>query len=73
MLTSLLEHVLALLPVIAMQGFVISSFSPKTSLFWYGGRKTTGRALLFWAVAVMVIALLNIICYAMVRNLAAGQ
>ena len=39
MLTSLLEHVLAFLPVIAMQGFVISSFSPKTSLFWYGGGK----------------------------------
>jgi len=28
---------------------------------------------LFWGVAMMVMALLNIICYAMVRNIAAGQ
>ena len=67
MLVSLLEHVLAFLLVIAMQGLIISSFSPKTSLFWYGGRKTTGRALLFWGVAMMILALLNIIYYAIVR------
>jgi hypothetical protein len=68
MFIQMFESILALLLVVCMQGFVISSFNPNMSLFWYSGERTITRGLLIWGVAMLLLALLNIVYYILLRK-----